>query len=422
MIVGIGKGPWKHWLLSPLLIIGLISLIFYSLLPALYLSFYLQPPAYFAKFAPDNHETALLFKGSTGELLILQFSAMCFALMAIILKTHGKRSEFIDSPMRQRRWNRIAMPVACAVILVTLLTLSARWIPAAAEIFKNGLGVELRHALAPTMSIFLASLAYIAGLNKGPYRIYSVCIILGALVGMITSGLAATAIFMTALAFALLLLIDGRLSKKLLLSLTLVSLIIPISIGVTAISRNHSDSDASQTPSARLISAQVISKLIYRQTTSGQCLDRIFSKHQNAENRDPFYFLTSIIPRSVWPEKPILSHGARYAERYCGQSNAIASGHSESITLIGEPLLNGGILGLIVAQIFAAILLGTATIFGTSNIPFRLIFMVSITPWLATFEQHFAQYFGNFLKMALIILPIVILMSWLTRARPPIKN
>ena len=183
-------------------------------------------------------------------------------------------------------------------------------------------------------------------------------------------------------------------------------MIIPFAILVTIIPRGEAENAPTRSAVIEYAAAKLTSKLVHRQTTSGHCLDGIYKTHRSAEGTNPFFFTSSIIPRILWPEKPILSRGSEYAEKYCGQSGAIGRKHSESITLLGEPLLNGGVLGIVVAQLCISVFFFVATNSLGSRQPAQVIFVVALLPWLATFEQHFAEYFGNIVKVMIIMLPL----------------
>jgi hypothetical protein len=227
-----------------------------------------------------------------------------------------------------------------------------------------------------------------------------------ALGAMIVSGLAATAVFIFLIAISLYLI---TLKPSLKTSLCIIggaTLVLPLAILVTIIPRGEAENAHTGAALIEYAGAKLTSKLVHRQTTSGHCLGRIYKNHRSAEGTNPFFFASAIVPRALWPNKPILSRGSEYAEKYCGQTGAIKRKHSESITLLGEPLLNGGILGIVVAQFFIAVFFFIATNSLASRQPAKIIFSVAVLPWLATFEQHFAEYFGNLVKVIIIMLPL----------------
>jgi hypothetical protein len=271
------------------------------------------------------------------------------------------------------------------------------------------------------MSFSTAALAYYSAKDTTNLRYFGPVTLLAALGAMIVSGLAATAIFSFLVAISLYLIV---IKPSLRASLCIVggaALVIPLSILITIIPRGEAENAQTTSALIEYSAAKLTSKLVHRQTTSGHCLDGIYRNHRSAESANPFFFTTAIVPRALWSEKPVLSRGSEYAEKYCGQIGAAKQKHSESITLFGEPLLNGGILGLVVAQLCIAVFFFLATNFLLSGRPVRIIFIVALLPWLATFEQHFAEYFGNLVKVTIIMLPIssaLLYLLWRHRNSP----
>ena len=197
----------------------------------------------------------------------------------------------------------------------------------------------------------------------------------------------------------------------------LMAVIVIAAISTTRIMRPVETADQKITFMEKVFQS-VATKLVLRQGVSGYCLDRIVRQHQGAESGNPFYFILAVVPRIVWQDKPNLSLGPLYAERYCGQKHAVRRGHSEAFTLIGEPLLHTGSIGLVVAQLFVAVIMVPISLIGTSGRIIPFIVMTAMLPWLASFEALLAQYTGNIVKMFLFMLPFIIALSWCYRKRP----
>lgn len=156
-------------------------------------------------------------------------------------------------------------------------------------------------------------------------------------------------------------------------------------------------------------------KFLRRQAISAGCYQRIAERSLSDERSgDPFYFAVAIVPKLLWPDKPNLSRGSEFAE-LCGIDGAVASGHSESITIIGEPILEDGLRGLVVAELTLVALLSAAAYLGLTGGPLRVICLTALLPWLLAVEQHFAMYVGNVFKMALVVLPLALLVHWVMR-------
>ena len=419
LLMEIVKNHNRYFLLSPLFIHGTVTLVFYSLGPMLYGIIFPEPLAFFGTKAPRlSHENAINFIESRAEVLILQFSAFCFLILSLIVRRDSQRPVKQEIAATDPGFpKRLVNVLIFLVIALAILFLINRWTHFGQAFLFSGLRSEIRHALAPSMSISIISLAYFAAREKLKSRLVATSAMTVSLFAMIVSGLAATAIYTAIVATLLFIMRLDLKPRSFLIVIGMTALIIPLAILVTIIPRGEVN-DAESIPAvAEYAGAKLTSKLVFRQTTSGHCLNRIYIKHLSAESTNPFFFTMAIIPRALWPDKPILSRGSEYAEIYCGQIGAAKLQHSESITLLGEPLLNGGILGLVTAQLTLAVILSVATILGVSGQPSRLIFMFALLPWLATFEQHFAEYFGNLVKVAIIMAPFFIALTFLFRRR-----
>jgi hypothetical protein len=145
-------------------------------------------------------------------------------------------------------------------------------------------------------------------------------------------------------------------------------------------------------------------KVIYRQLETGSCLNSVVDQHWQQESalRDQLFWLEALMPRALWPEKPTLSLGKMYSVLYCGMPNK-NNGHSSSITLLGEPIIKGGALGL---YVHCGILIIGLTVFslvarryGDSG----AVVSLSMLPWWINFEQHFGLYVANLVKFGLVI-------------------
>ena len=151
-------------------------------------------------------------------------------------------------------------------------------------------------------------------------------------------------------------------------------------------------------------------KVIYRQIETGSCLNSVVDQHWQQESalRDQLFWLEALVPRALWPEKPTLSLGKMYSLLYCGMPN-VNNGHSSSITLLGEPIIKGGALGL---YVHGGILIIGLTVFslvarryGDSG----AVVCLSMLPWWINLEQHFGLYVANLVKFGLVIVGTYIL-------------
>lgn len=412
----------RRCLLSPPYLLGMVVLLFYGIAPVGYLQFFPDPPAYFVRQGTAGHVWTEAFVGSRGELLVLQFAALCFTVAAVVLRLVPLPRAPLVPPVAFRTLGTIWAPALA--MLIGILYVLGRESETMASFLARGAGAQLKHAMAPILSVCLATIAYVAGSGAPRQVLAGLAVILVSLLGMVAgSGLAFTPVYMAASVILLIIVVREQRAVELTIAALAVAGVVIATIPLNALSRG----DYRQTPggAVRYAQAALISKLAHRQGVSGHCLDRILHRHVGVEEESPFYFLYAVVPRAVWPDKPILSRGNEFAVRYCGQGSNVNPRHSESITLIGEPILKAGMAGLIVAELFLAILLGTVAFFGLSGGAVPLIAMTAMLPWLATFQQHFAQYFGNVVKMFLIMLPFIIVLNWVAghaESRNPVET
>jgi len=398
------------YFLSPLFLAGAVTIVFYSIGPFLYSAIFPDSIPYYTSRSPTSaHALAISYIGSNAERLILQFSAFCFLILSVIIKWHIQTKP----PPKTSATSYPRYLIGLFHILVlgfAILFIMNRWSSFGQAILSSGLGSEARHALAPLMSISITALAYFSARERTALKWAGALSMVVALISMIVSGLAATALYTVLVAILLFLLSAKIKPKNLLPVIGMAALVIPAVILVTGISRGEVK-NAESTVTEYAV-AKLLSKLIFRQTTSGACLNEVYEKYPSSESTNPLFFTMAIVPRALWPEKPSLSRESEYAEKYCGQTGAIKGSHSESITLLGEPLLNGGILGVIVAQLCLAVFFFIATNLLASGKPAQTILVVALLPWLATFEQHFGVYFANLVKTMIIMLPLFLVLIY----------
>lgn len=148
-------------------------------------------------------------------------------------------------------------------------------------------------------------------------------------------------------------------------------------------------------------------KLILRQTDTGLCFLNVIKARWN----EPFtasnqlFWLKGLVPRIVWPAKPSLSLGRDYSTRYCGFEEKQA--HSSSITLLGQPVIQGGWPGLLLHGGLLLAVLGGLTWLSRNSGSLSSMTIVALLPWLIDFDQDFAMYAANAVKFFLAMSPLV---------------
>ena len=159
------------------------------------------------------------------------------------------------------------------------------------------------------------------------------------------------------------------------------------------------------------ITAVLASKLVWRQVETGYCFDNVLRAHRNEKFKysQQAFWLDILVPRILWSDKPNFSLGRKYARDYCNLEGI--SNHSSSITLLGQPVINGGILGLILHGTILAAALGAATAISYVAPGLPRIVVFALLPWWIDFDQDFALYLGNIVKFGLLMAPFIIFTS-----------
>lgn len=157
-------------------------------------------------------------------------------------------------------------------------------------------------------------------------------------------------------------------------------------------------------------------KLVLRQTETRYCFQNVLDEHW----QQPFSFakqkfwMEGMVPRFFWRDKPSLSFGRLYKTKYCksGEDNGP---HSASITLLGQPVINGGMGGLMLNGGILISCLGALTWFSRDPRRLSSLIVVALLPWLIDFDQDFALFIANAVKFFLIMLPLVFLVNRLEK-------
>lgn len=415
-------GSARRLILSPLYLLGLIVLVFYSVLPAVYvqlpkalsLSGYYISIVNTVKVGFGPHEMVLAYHGGLGEMLVLQFAAFCFALSAFSCQIlHGYAIRTKLCPIAPSSDKSLRAVMALTLVFVTLPAVKPH-LPLVAEFLSNGIGREIHDAQFPLLSFCLTTLAYMAAISGRRHK--KMMLIMAALVfvGLTVAGYGRITIFII-LSPILLMLVVGVTTPQSLLKFSAGAFaLIVCSIILVGIFRStflHGQQGFEVATSLEVIKTRVVSKLFARQGISGWCLDRIARDHLTGNHLgSPFFFTIAVVPRALWPGKPNLSRGSEYAVKYCGQSISAAAPHSESLTLLGEPVLNAGATGIAVAQLFLGASLLMITFLAFRGGAAGIISLTAMLPWLTVFEQHFALYTANAVKMFLFMTPLLLVL------------
>jgi len=164
--------------------------------------------------------------------------------------------------------------------------------------------------------------------------------------------------------------------------------------------------------------------LIWRQTGSINCFKNVIQNHWD----QPFllskqlFWLKGLVPRAIWPEKPSLSLGREYAYSYCETTAPRYTGHSGSITLLGQSIIHGGRLGVLLHGAILIIALGGIATLSRNPHNLSSASIAALLPWLIDFDQDFAMYIANASKFFLVMLPIIYVSSLSERKLSSLKD
>ena len=163
-------------------------------------------------------------------------------------------------------------------------------------------------------------------------------------------------------------------------------------------------SNAESPPSSNY-SKIFLGKGVLRQAATGYCLSNVLKTH----SKDQFeiskqaFWIEGLIPRVLWDNKPSLSLGGTYAVNYCSKLPEYLGHHSASITLLGQPVIQGGMIGLILHGGILLMVLATIEKMNSNRTGLSTAFVVAMLPWLIDFDQDFAMYVANAVKFALVM-------------------
>lgn len=417
-IVSIFRSEYPVLLISPLLVLSVLALVGYSLLESLYAQF----SEYFTyiEFEKIADQRTLSYPGSLGETLVLQFVAFGLLTTGLIARWLAFRPAPRDESALSPNWNAVLL-IAPAVILAFLVMDVATFkFPEFKNFATTGLGKQLADSGEPLTAFSLVALAYVASRKGGSVTLLFFTVVLAYLALKSWIGLVQVALFIVSAAFALFLL-AGR-KKPYTVGLSAAALVAVAVIAVLGIAQTRYKVQVSQLgPGANFLQIAnfVFSyKVLVRQGQSAYCFNSIVSDHRPASGAErPFYFVSAVVPRFIWKDKPNLSRGHEFAVKYCGSGSLPGKPHYELVTLLAEPVLMGGFVGLAVMQIFLGAGLALVALVMLRGRPVTVITIAALLPWFIHFQQSFALYFANSVKMFIYMLPGMLFLYWWTQRR-----
>ncbi|MEX2450260.1 MAG: hypothetical protein WD407_05335 [Rhodospirillales bacterium] len=395
--------------LSPIAIMGGLSIFAYSFLPALIplQSKYIYVMRNWIHDLPP-------YLNSLAEALIIAFSALMLLTLVVIAFTVRLRDIRINVRTNFHPYVRLIL-VSCltfSLIFQGLWSVNEIWpqLPPPTGILR-----QIHHALPALQTVALTAL-FIDSLSRGRKALSLVCGLAAITVLVLaTAGIAKTPIFHSVSLVIVWFALSALTLKKRFFVIGGISVLLALVLTLSPFVRPGESSGwkTSQEKSVYMVKS-FWSQSTSRQLGTGRCLHDVTALHwPDSGEGSAFYFLAGLVPRMLWPDKPSLSLGQQYAVRYC--VSAPGSTHTASISLLGEPITQAGRVGLAVAMIVLVTALSAVTLLALKTTPYGIIALVALLPWLMDFDQHYALYWANSVKMAIIVLGVLFALAWAQR-------
>lgn len=401
------KSDRKLFLTSPLFLISAISMFFFSFMLGIAEH---TPLLGMPDYAPSI-KTSKIFQavGSSAEKYILAFSMSSLLIHQMIALFKGEISR-TQEPSYIIKYNNIH--ILCAALILSL-TIYNNVLYHNNIIKESIILMQIKYISFPIQSFSIVYLIRGTMNSTRSIKFFAIFTIFISIVGMFSVHEGKIPLFIAISSLLYWYRISCVSFRKVVLG-ALVSLLFAI-VGIqTMQSIRQPDVSLWNRLLTKNLSASVNmfvtvleSKTIWRQTETVYCLQNVINQH----SEQPFvvakqlFWLQALVPRIIWPGKPNLSMGADYSTQYCGfPSKGI---HSSAITLLGQPIINGGQLGLILHV--GLLLCGLGGLVWLSRTPSSLASsaIAALLPWLIDFDQDFALLIANAVKFFLVLLPFI---------------
>ncbi|MBT3359046.1 MAG: hypothetical protein HN403_05410 [Rhodospirillales bacterium] len=377
----------NRFMTSPLFLLSAIGVVFFSVVQGIW--------------GMSAQPDLATFVGSRAEGIILAF---CMACQVFYL--------FASTEQRKDTAQKPRFPGQLVVLLI-LLTITVSSVDIALYSLNTSLFGKV-HFVAPALiSISLCVLLLDAPTRGRNFKLTVFFLGIAMLGGLVYVGEGKVVIFiLVAVSLYTIRLFNFSFSRMVLASL--VALLVFMAFVLT-IQQTRWLVSVGPNPTSEMYSRNLMSKAVWRQTETGYCLGNVLKTHAD----EPFladkqlFWVKGLVPRVLWPGKPNLSLGKEYAVDYCSKKPRHVGYHSSSITLLGQPIIHGGMIGLVFHAGF--LLLGLAAIerFNANPAALPAAMIVALLPWLMDFDQDFAMYIANAVKfalvMALVFIPVAVI-------------
>lgn len=390
-IIELRRGQ-RRFLTSPLFLLSVIGVVFFSIVQSIWVP---EGPW------PTEVRNITLFIDSKAEAVILSFCMACLVLYLFTSRAFDNKDPFRGS-------NVPTVPNFLIFFLFTLagavtafdVTLHSLIV---AEIRIPPFFAKVRFVVPPLIALSFALLVRSAPARGHWHKAILSVFVLSCLGGLIYGGESKVIMFtMAALMMYALRLFDFSFAQMVLMVLAGL-LVVLVFVQIVQYSRWKVSSTPVQISSNFVRIFQV--KGVWRQTETGYCLENVLKAHADKPIKmlEQLFWVEALVPRSLWPDKPSLSLGKEYAVKYCKKKPSEVGWHSSSITLLGQPVIKGGIVGLILHAGILLLALAAVEKYNANRRDLSTAFVVAMLPWLIDFDQDFSMYIANAVKFSLVM-------------------
>ena len=399
-------------LLTPLFVLPVTAVVFFIVSPAIYA---LTGPG--PMMPEDVYRRIITYPGSGAEFVVLQFASVLLLVAALLPPTDASVSWGLDTLPKAARTRAVAVLLALAAATAIAKAAATHFL-ALEAIGLGRMAGEVSGMLAPACFFCLAGAVVLTARDSFKTLAVALAVAGACILAFLLSDLARRPLAFVAFVIGLILIIRAPRIRR--FALVCGSALLAIAIVAAAANtyraltlRGEGD------PAGRHFLASISYKLMVRQTTSGWCLEQARQRHWDGGGASHYEnFVSGLVPRVFWPGKPSLSRGTEYAVEYCRAKIDPKRPHSEALTLVAEPIMEGGRTGLLVGGMLIVAFAGLASVAMLRTGTVGLAAGTALLPWLAAFEDHLAFYVANSTKTFLIILPLALLLHlYLRRAR-----
>ena len=321
----------KRFLTSPLFLLSGIGVLFFSVAQRIWAP---EEPW------PSSDLNFTLYVGSQAETIILVF---CMASLGFYQISSASRKTSVSTITSGLSNGLVVflflLPIYLTIGDLTLYSLKADQTDVLSLIYKM-------HFVIPPLIILSISILLQNSLKRGwLYKVSLFLLVIFVLAGLLYVRESKVVLF----TFVSIVLYALRLYNFSIFQLLLAALIVLFFISAIIMVLQHTNWKSPGGMTGISYLKLLRGKGVLRQTETGHCLSNVLKAHSKEplEISKQTFWIEGLIPRILWENKPSLSLGGSYAVKYCSKLPEYLGHHSASITLLGQPVIQGGVIGLI---------------------------------------------------------------------------